>query len=57
MTLWFLFSMSPAGERENSALKQCVQARAQLEEAIAGVMKAEAQLRGNSKEVRGLNNS
>ncbi|KAM9476527.1 nuclear receptor coactivator 4 isoform 2-T2 [Clarias gariepinus] len=44
--------MSPPGERENAALRQCVQARAQLEEAIAGVVKAEALLRGNSREVK-----
>ncbi|XP_036429669.1 nuclear receptor coactivator 4 isoform X3 [Colossoma macropomum] len=44
--------MSPVGEKENTALRQCVQARTQLEEAIAGVMKAEAQLRGNSREVK-----
>ncbi|XP_060781548.1 nuclear receptor coactivator 4 isoform X2 [Neoarius graeffei] len=43
--------MSPPGE-EHAALRQCVQARAQLEEAIAGVIKAEAQLRGNSREVK-----
>lgn len=48
----FLCSMSPPGEQETAALRQCVQARAQLEEAIAGVIKAEAQLRGNSREVR-----
>lgn len=47
----FVCSMSPV-ERENAALRQCVQARTQLEEAIAGVVKAEAQLRGNSREVR-----
>lgn len=34
------------------ALRQCVQARVQLEEAITGVVKAEAQLRGNSIEVK-----
>ncbi|MCI4376636.1 hypothetical protein PGIGA_G00190680 [Pangasianodon gigas] len=45
-------SMSPLGEREDAALRQCVQARAQLEGAIAGVIKAEAQLRGNSREVK-----
>ncbi|KAK3573731.1 hypothetical protein QTP86_032093 [Hemibagrus guttatus] len=45
-------SMSAAGARENAALRQCVQAHAQLEEAIAGVIKAEAQLRGNSREVK-----
>lgn len=53
MTNLFLCSMSPPGE-EHAALRQCVQARAQLEEAIAGVIKAEAQLRGNSREVRGF---
>ncbi|XP_036429668.1 nuclear receptor coactivator 4 isoform X2 [Colossoma macropomum] len=46
------YRMSPVGEKENTALRQCVQARTQLEEAIAGVMKAEAQLRGNSREVK-----
>ncbi|KAL7877495.1 hypothetical protein SRHO_G00041380 [Serrasalmus rhombeus] len=46
------YCMSPVGEKENTALRQCVQARTQLEEAIAGVMKAEAQLRGNSREVK-----
>ncbi|XP_027006055.1 nuclear receptor coactivator 4 isoform X2 [Tachysurus fulvidraco] len=45
-------SMSQVGERENAALRQCVQSRAQLEEAISGVIKAEAQLRGNSREVK-----
>lgn len=54
MTHLFLCSMSPPGEQENAALRQCVQARVQLEEAIAGVIKAEAQLRGNSREVRGF---
>ncbi|XP_076142485.1 nuclear receptor coactivator 4 isoform X2 [Alosa pseudoharengus] len=42
----------PGEEREKSALEQCTQARAQLEEAIAGVMKAETQLRDNSREVK-----
>lgn len=50
----FLCSMSPTGKRENAALQQCLQARAQLEAAIVGVIKAEAQLRGNSREVRGF---
>lgn len=50
----FFCSMSQQAECENAALRQCVQARAQLEEAIAGVIKAEAQLRGNSREVRGF---
>ncbi|XP_046732314.1 nuclear receptor coactivator 4 isoform X2 [Silurus meridionalis] len=45
-------SMSPPGERETAALRQCVQSRAQLEEAISGVIKAEAQLRDNSREVK-----
>ncbi|XP_041921644.1 nuclear receptor coactivator 4 isoform X2 [Alosa sapidissima] len=45
-------SRMPGEEREKSALKQCTQARAQLEEAIAGVMKAETQLRDNSREVK-----
>ncbi|KAI4879899.1 hypothetical protein NFI96_016063 [Prochilodus magdalenae] len=44
--------MSSVGEKENTALRQCVQARTQLEEAIVGVMKAEAQLKGNSREVK-----
>ncbi|XP_066534925.1 nuclear receptor coactivator 4 isoform X2 [Hoplias malabaricus] len=44
--------MSPVGEREKTTLRQCAQARTQLDEAIAGVMKAEAQLRGNSREVK-----
>ncbi|TSK42133.1 Nuclear receptor coactivator 4 [Bagarius yarrelli] len=39
-------------EQENAALRQCVQAQAQLEEAITKVVKAEAQLRGNSREVK-----
>ncbi|XP_030626207.1 nuclear receptor coactivator 4 isoform X2 [Chanos chanos] len=44
--------MSPAEDREKAALRQCAQVRSQLEEAIAGVMKAEAQLRDNSREVK-----
>ncbi|KAL2083192.1 hypothetical protein ACEWY4_020965 [Coilia grayii] len=39
-------------EKEKSALRQCTQACAQLEEAITGVMRAEAQLRDNSREVK-----
>lgn len=50
----FSCSMWPTGEHESAALRQCVQTRAQLEEAIVGVLKAEAQLRGNSREVRGF---
>lgn len=46
--------MFPIGETENTALKQCFHARMQLEEAIAGVMKAETQLKGNSREVRDI---
>ncbi|XP_012679800.2 nuclear receptor coactivator 4 isoform X2 [Clupea harengus] len=45
-------SRMPGEEREKSALKQCTHARAQLEDAIAGVMKAEAHLRDNSREVK-----
>ncbi|XP_076841802.1 nuclear receptor coactivator 4 isoform X2 [Brachyhypopomus gauderio] len=44
--------MSAVGERESATLRQCVQARVQLDEAIAGVVKAEAQLRENSREVK-----
>lgn len=44
--------MSAVEEKEKTPLRQCVQARTQLEQAIAGVMKAEAQLRGNSREVK-----
>ncbi|XP_056617187.1 nuclear receptor coactivator 4 isoform X2 [Triplophysa dalaica] len=45
-------SMSQAGQREKTFLRQCIQARTQLEEAIAGVMKAEVQLKSNSREVK-----
>lgn len=45
-------SMSAVGQRETAALRQCVQARAQLDEAIAAVIKAEVQLKSNSREVR-----
>lgn len=48
----FVRSMSAVGQRETAALRQCIQARAQLEEAIAGVIKAEVQLKSNSREVR-----
>ncbi|XP_026134971.1 nuclear receptor coactivator 4-like isoform X3 [Carassius auratus] len=44
--------MSPVGQREKAALRQCGQARAQLDEAIAGVIRAEVQLRSNSREVK-----
>ncbi|XP_055026244.2 nuclear receptor coactivator 4 isoform X2 [Misgurnus anguillicaudatus] len=44
--------MSSAGQREISALRQCIQARTQLEEAISGVIKAEVQLKSNAREVR-----
>ncbi|KAK9964018.1 hypothetical protein ABG768_005226 [Culter alburnus] len=44
--------MSAVGQRETAALRQCIQARAQLEEAIAGVIKAEVQLKSNSREVK-----
>ncbi|XP_028844642.1 nuclear receptor coactivator 4 isoform X1 [Denticeps clupeoides] len=39
-------------DRDKTALRQCLQARSQLEEAIASVMKAEVQLRDNSREVK-----
>ncbi|XP_063047507.1 nuclear receptor coactivator 4 isoform X2 [Engraulis encrasicolus] len=42
----------PGEEKERSALRQCTQARGQLEEAIAEVTRAEAQLRDNSREVK-----
>ncbi|XP_016317353.1 nuclear receptor coactivator 4 isoform X1 [Sinocyclocheilus anshuiensis] len=45
-------SMSPVGQKEKAALRQCIQAQAQLEEAIVGVIKAEVQLRSNSREVK-----
>lgn len=48
----FVRSMSPVGQKEKAAFRQCVQARAQLDEAIAGIIKAEVQLRSNSREVR-----
>lgn len=44
--------MSPVEDCENTVLRQCVQARSQLETAIAGVTRAEAALRDNSREVR-----
>lgn len=44
--------MSPMGQREKAALRQCFQARAQLDEAIADIMKAEVQLKSNSREVK-----
>ncbi|XP_026858359.2 nuclear receptor coactivator 4 isoform X1 [Electrophorus electricus] len=44
--------MSAVGDQESTVLKQCVQARTQLEEAIAGVVNAEVQLRDNSREVK-----
>lgn len=44
--------MSPVGQKENDALRQCIQARAQLDEAIVGVIKSEVQLRSNSREVK-----
>ncbi|XP_064788297.1 nuclear receptor coactivator 4 [Oncorhynchus masou masou] len=44
--------MSLAEEREKATLRQCVQARSQLEEAIGGVTRAEAQLKDNSREVK-----
>ncbi|XP_070981329.1 nuclear receptor coactivator 4-like isoform X1 [Oncorhynchus clarkii lewisi] len=39
-------------EREKATLRQCVQARCQLEEAISGVTRAEVQLKDNSREVK-----
>uniref|UniRef100_A0A8C2H9Y2 Nuclear receptor coactivator 4 n=1 Tax=Cyprinus carpio TaxID=7962 RepID=A0A8C2H9Y2_CYPCA len=48
----FVRSMSSVGQREKAALRQCIQARAQLDEAIAGVIRAEVQLRSNSREVK-----
>ncbi|XP_041736492.1 nuclear receptor coactivator 4-like isoform X1 [Coregonus clupeaformis] len=39
-------------EHEKATLRQCVQARCQLEEAISGVTRAEAQLKDNSREVK-----
>uniref|UniRef100_A0A4W5PK17 Nuclear receptor coactivator 4 n=1 Tax=Hucho hucho TaxID=62062 RepID=A0A4W5PK17_9TELE len=39
-------------EREKATLRQCVQARCQLEEAIGGVTRAEVQLKDNSREVK-----
>ncbi|XP_058651200.1 nuclear receptor coactivator 4 isoform X2 [Onychostoma macrolepis] len=44
--------MSPVGQKEKAALRQCIQARAQLEDAVAGIVKAEVQLRSNSREVK-----
>ncbi|XP_029525548.2 nuclear receptor coactivator 4 isoform X1 [Oncorhynchus nerka] len=44
--------MSLVEEREKATLRQCVQARSQLEEAIVGVTRAEAQLKDNSREVK-----
>ncbi|XP_051946497.1 nuclear receptor coactivator 4-like isoform X1 [Xyrauchen texanus] len=44
--------MSPLGPREKAAFRQCIQARAQLEEAITEVIKAEVQLKSNSREVK-----
>ncbi|XP_052007038.1 nuclear receptor coactivator 4-like isoform X2 [Xyrauchen texanus] len=44
--------MSPLGPREKAALRQCIQAQAQLEEAIAEVINAEVQLKSNSREVK-----
>ncbi|XP_020337174.1 nuclear receptor coactivator 4 isoform X1 [Oncorhynchus kisutch] len=44
--------MSLVEEREKATLRQCVQARSQLEEAIGGVTRAEAQLKDNSREVK-----
>ncbi|KAI1894454.1 hypothetical protein AGOR_G00115980 [Albula goreensis] len=39
-------------DREKTVLRQCVQARSQLETAIAGVTRAETALRDNSREVK-----
>lgn len=44
--------MSLVEEQEKATLRQCVQARSQLEEAIGGVTRAEAQLKDNSREVK-----
>lgn len=46
--------MSPVEESAKvvATLRQCTLARSQLEEAIGGVVKAEAQLKDNSREVR-----
>ncbi|KAJ8248451.1 hypothetical protein GJAV_G00242150 [Gymnothorax javanicus] len=44
--------MSPVEDREKTVLRQCVQARSQLETAIAGVARAEAALKDNSREVK-----
>ncbi|TRY95388.1 hypothetical protein DNTS_010959 [Danionella cerebrum] len=44
--------MTTAGQREKAALKQCIHARAQLDDAIVGIMKAEVQLKSNSREVK-----
>ncbi|KAG5831557.1 hypothetical protein ANANG_G00304950 [Anguilla anguilla] len=44
--------MSPVEDREKTVLRQCLQARSQLETAIAGVTRAEAALRDNSREVK-----
>ncbi|CAL8297656.1 unnamed protein product [Merluccius merluccius] len=49
----FLFcGMSPAEDEGPLGARQCEEARAQLEEAIAAVMRAESQLRDNSREAR-----
>ncbi|XP_056465591.1 nuclear receptor coactivator 4 isoform X1 [Gadus chalcogrammus] len=47
-----LTRMSPAEEEGPPGSRQCEEARAQLEEAISGVMRAESQLRDNGREVR-----
>ncbi|KAM6956624.1 LOW QUALITY PROTEIN: nuclear receptor coactivator 4 [Aplochiton taeniatus] len=44
--------MSLVEEQEQTVLRQCTQARTQLEDAICGVSKAEAQLKDNSREVK-----
>ncbi|KAL0964337.1 hypothetical protein UPYG_G00322450 [Umbra pygmaea] len=44
--------MSAMEDGEKGVLWQCVQARSQLEEAIGGVMSAEAQLKDNTREVK-----
>ncbi|KAJ3610823.1 hypothetical protein NHX12_022914 [Muraenolepis orangiensis] len=44
--------MSPADDEGPLGARQCEEARAQLEEAISGVMRAESLLRDNSREVR-----
>lgn len=44
--------MSTVVDCGKNTLRQCLQARSQLEATIAGVTQAEVQLRDNSREVR-----